>query len=141
MADLASLAAVRAMAAELAARGLRPEVLLHNAGVYMKQRERSVDGFEMTLAVNHLAPFLLTHLVLASAAGERATEIIVGASAWPGVGSLQARGRAPRRGGSAIAHGAPRCAPRLRPSLRQRRAGSCAAARRARWSWRWPRSP
>lgn len=76
VADLASLAAVRAMAAELAARGLRPEVLLHNAGVYMKQRERSVDGFEMTLAVNHLAPFLLTHLVLASAAGERVRRVV-----------------------------------------------------------------
>ncbi len=76
VADLASLAAVRAMAAELAARGLQPEVLLHNAGVYMKQRERSVDGFEMTLAVNHLAPFLLTHLVLASAAGERVRRVV-----------------------------------------------------------------
>ena len=76
VADLASLVAVRAMAAELAARGLQPEVLLHNAGVYMKQRERSVDGFEMTLAVNHLAPFLLTHLMLASPAGERVRRVV-----------------------------------------------------------------
>lgn len=76
VADLASLAAVRAMAAELASRGVQPEVLLHNAGVYMKRREQSADGFEMTLAVNHLAPFLLTHLILASSAGEKLQRIV-----------------------------------------------------------------
>lgn len=76
VADLSSLAGVRAMATELAARAHQPEVLLHNAGVYMKRREISVDGFEMTLAVNHLAPFLLTHLLLASEAGERVRRIV-----------------------------------------------------------------
>ena len=76
VADLASLAAVRAMAAELAARGVQPEVLLHNAGVYMKRREHSADGFEMTLAVNHLAPFLLTHLLLASSVGDQLRRIV-----------------------------------------------------------------
>lgn len=76
VADLASLAAVRAMAGELVGRGLQPEVLLHNAGVYMNQRERSADGVEMTLAVNHLAPFLLTHLVLASPAGEQLRRVV-----------------------------------------------------------------
>jgi len=76
VADLSSLAAVRAMVTELVARGQQPEVLVNNAGVYMKQRETSVDGFEMTLAVNHLAPFLLTHLLLASSAGERVRRIV-----------------------------------------------------------------
>jgi NAD(P)-dependent dehydrogenase (short-subunit alcohol dehydrogenase family) len=76
IADLASFAAIRAMAGRMEAMGHRPAVLLHNAGVFMKTRERSVDGFEMTLAVNHLAPFLLTHLVLAGPAGERVRRIV-----------------------------------------------------------------
>lgn len=76
VADLASFAAIRAMAAQLAAQGHRPAVLLHNAGVFMKTRERSVDGFEMTFAVNHLAPFLLTHLVLAGPASELLRRIV-----------------------------------------------------------------
>ncbi len=69
VAALARLAAVRALAGDLAARGHEPEVVLHNAGVFMKQRQRSADGYEMSLAVNHLAPFLLTHLILESSVG------------------------------------------------------------------------
>ncbi|MBI4955329.1 MAG: SDR family NAD(P)-dependent oxidoreductase [Myxococcales bacterium] len=65
--DLASLAAVRELAAALTARPERPTVLVHNAGVYMRRFATSPDGFELTMAVNHLAPFLLTHLLLASA--------------------------------------------------------------------------
>lgn len=76
LADLSSLAAVRAMAGELAARGHKLDVLVHNAGVFMKQRQRSVDGFEMSLAVNHLAPFLLTHLVLESSVSQKLRRIV-----------------------------------------------------------------
>ena len=76
IADLSSFAAIRAMAGQLNAAGHQVAVLLHNAGVFMKKRERSVDGFEMTLAVNHLAPFLLTHLVLESAVGDHLKRII-----------------------------------------------------------------
>lgn len=76
VADLASFAAIRVMAAQMAAAGHRPAVLLHNAGVFMKTRERSVDGFEATMAVNHLAPFLLTHLVLAGPVGEQLRRIV-----------------------------------------------------------------
>lgn len=76
VADLSSLAAVRAMAAQLAQDSHRPEVIIHNAGVFMKQRERSVDGVEMTLAINHLAPFLLTHLVLESTVGAHLRRIV-----------------------------------------------------------------
>jgi NAD(P)-dependent dehydrogenase (short-subunit alcohol dehydrogenase family) len=63
--DLASLAAVRRLAVELNARTEPVTVLLHNAGIFQKKRELTEDGFEKTMAVNHLAPFLLTHLVLA----------------------------------------------------------------------------
>ncbi len=59
-ADLASLEQVRGLALEVEARFDRLDVLLHNAGVFMKERQLSADGFEMTLAVNQLAPFALT---------------------------------------------------------------------------------
>ena len=42
----------------------RLDVLINNAGVFQETREETVDGIEVTFAVNHLAPFLLTHLVL-----------------------------------------------------------------------------
>jgi retinol dehydrogenase-14 len=63
IADLSSLAAVRAVAAELAELD-RIDLLVNNAGVYRAQRELSEDGFEMTMAVNHLAHHLLTHSLL-----------------------------------------------------------------------------
>ncbi len=42
----------------------RLDVLVNNAGVFRETREETADGIEETFAVNHLAPFLLTHLVL-----------------------------------------------------------------------------
>lgn len=75
--DLASLASVRAMAAELERRGDRPQVLLLNAGVFERTLQRTDDGFERTFAINHLAHFLLTHLVLQGAASARLERIVV----------------------------------------------------------------
>jgi retinol dehydrogenase 14 len=63
-ADFASLAEVRGMAEDVAARHGAIDVLINNAGVFMNQHAMSRDGHEMTFAVNHLAPFLLTHLLL-----------------------------------------------------------------------------
>ncbi|HVK67802.1 MAG TPA: SDR family oxidoreductase [Polyangium sp.] len=63
-ADLSSMSSIRAFAAEVAGRVERLDVLLNNAGVFMHERKLTEDGFEMTFAVNHLAPFLLTHLLL-----------------------------------------------------------------------------
>lgn len=60
LANFASLDAVRAAAAEIAKRYGAVHVLVNNAGVANKNRLESVDGFELTLAVNHLAPFLFT---------------------------------------------------------------------------------
>lgn len=64
--DLADLAQVRALAKQVeAALGPAPlDVLLNNAGVFETERHLSKDGFERTMAVNHLAPFLLTKLLL-----------------------------------------------------------------------------
>jgi NAD(P)-dependent dehydrogenase (short-subunit alcohol dehydrogenase family) len=63
-ADLSSLAAARAAAAEFRQRYTRLDVLLNNAGVSPSKRRESVDGFEYTFALNHLGHFLLTNLLL-----------------------------------------------------------------------------
>lgn len=63
-ADLADLSQVVNMTQELARQQPKLDVLLNNAGVYMTERKLSKDGFEMTIAVNHLAHFLLTALLL-----------------------------------------------------------------------------
>jgi retinol dehydrogenase-14 len=62
--DLSSLDEVKALAAQAADLAPRLDVLIHNAGIFANERALSRDGFELTLAVNHLAPFLLTHLLL-----------------------------------------------------------------------------
>jgi len=64
VADFASLAQVQAMAADVQRRVEKLDVLVNNAGVYFKERTLSEDGYEMTFAVNHLAHFLLTNLLL-----------------------------------------------------------------------------
>jgi len=63
-ADLADLGQVVQMAQELNARLPKLDVLLHNAGVYMLDRQLSPAGFEMTMAVNYFAPFVLTRWLL-----------------------------------------------------------------------------
>jgi NAD(P)-dependent dehydrogenase (short-subunit alcohol dehydrogenase family) len=62
--DFSSLNAIRRLAVDIRQKYDKLDVLLNNAGVFMKQRELTHDGYEMTFAVNHLAPFLLTHLCL-----------------------------------------------------------------------------
>lgn len=64
IADLSSLRQVRALAADLIAAYHKIDVLVNNAGVYRGRPEMSEDGFERTMAVNHLAHFLLTNLLL-----------------------------------------------------------------------------
>jgi len=64
IADLQSLKQVRNLASEVKKRTDHLDVLINNAGVYMNKRRLSEDGYEMTFAVNHLAPFLLTNLLL-----------------------------------------------------------------------------
>jgi NAD(P)-dependent dehydrogenase (short-subunit alcohol dehydrogenase family) len=68
-ADLSSLSSVRELASRLLARHPRIAILVNNAAVALKQRQESVDGIEMTLAVNHLAPFALTLLLLPALRG------------------------------------------------------------------------
>jgi NAD(P)-dependent dehydrogenase (short-subunit alcohol dehydrogenase family) len=63
-ADFASQASIRALAAEVLDRYPRLDVLVNNAGAINSSRELTADGIELTWAVNHLAPFLLTNLLL-----------------------------------------------------------------------------
>jgi len=60
-ADLYSLGEVRLAGAELRRRLSRLDVLVHNAGAIHAARELTVDGYEKTFALDHLAPFLLTY--------------------------------------------------------------------------------
>src|SRR3954470_14501442 len=61
LADLYSLSEVRQAAAEIKAKYSRLDVLINNAGLIHGKRELTVDGFEKTFALNHLAGFLLTY--------------------------------------------------------------------------------
>lgn len=62
-ADLASQASVRKLAAEAVERYPRLDVLVNNAGAIYSSRKLTDEGIELTWAVNHLAPFLLTTLL------------------------------------------------------------------------------
>jgi NAD(P)-dependent dehydrogenase (short-subunit alcohol dehydrogenase family) len=64
LADFSSLAEVRRLAGEVLERYPRLDVLVNNAGLISGRRRESADGWELTFAVNHLAPFLLTNLLL-----------------------------------------------------------------------------
>lgn len=64
VADLSVQAQVRRVAADFRQRYDRLDVLINNAGALFVQRQESADGIEMTWALNHLAYFLLTDLLL-----------------------------------------------------------------------------
>ena len=64
VADLSVQQQVRAVAAEFNSKYEKLHVLINNAGATFPERRESADGIEMTLAVNHFAPFLLTNLLL-----------------------------------------------------------------------------
>lgn len=64
LADLSSQQEVRRLADEFQSKYSHLHVLLNNAGAVFMQRQLSVDGIEMTFALNHLASFLLTNLLL-----------------------------------------------------------------------------
>ena len=80
IADLASQAAIRRLAGEIKARFERLDVLMNNAGAIFARRELTADGIERTFAVNHLAPFLLTQLLLDPVRAAPAGRIVTVAS-------------------------------------------------------------
>jgi NAD(P)-dependent dehydrogenase (short-subunit alcohol dehydrogenase family) len=64
VADLSSQSQVRRLADEVLQRLSRIDVLVNNVGGYWNTRHVTADGLERTFALNHLAPFLLTNLLL-----------------------------------------------------------------------------
>jgi NAD(P)-dependent dehydrogenase (short-subunit alcohol dehydrogenase family) len=79
-ADLSSQASVRGLAADVLDRYPRLDVLVNNAGAMFARRQLTEDGIEATWAVNHLAPFLLTTLVLDRLTASAPARIITTAS-------------------------------------------------------------
>jgi NAD(P)-dependent dehydrogenase (short-subunit alcohol dehydrogenase family) len=64
VADLSSQTQIRSLAEGLLSTFQRIDVLINNAGGYWNTRHTTADGIERTFALNHLAPFLLTNLLL-----------------------------------------------------------------------------
>ncbi|RME98701.1 MAG: SDR family oxidoreductase [Bacteroidetes bacterium] len=74
--DLADLASIRAAALRFREAYDHLDVLINNAGIFTDQWALSAQGVELQLAVNHLGPFLLTHLLLPSLQAATAPRII-----------------------------------------------------------------
>jgi NAD(P)-dependent dehydrogenase (short-subunit alcohol dehydrogenase family) len=80
LADFSRLSDVRRLADEILSGHDRVDVLVNNAGLLSPKYRLSADGFELTFAVNHLAPFLLTNLLLARLKASAPARIITVAS-------------------------------------------------------------
>jgi NAD(P)-dependent dehydrogenase (short-subunit alcohol dehydrogenase family) len=81
LADLSSLGEVRALAEQVLAEHDRLDVLVNNAGVIVRERRESEDGYELTFAVNYLAHFLLTRLLVPLLRASAPTRVVNVASA------------------------------------------------------------
>jgi NAD(P)-dependent dehydrogenase (short-subunit alcohol dehydrogenase family) len=85
IADMSSQAEIRRLAREFAERHDRLHVLVNNAGGLFSNYRKSVDGIELTFALNHLGYFLLTHLLLdllKASAPARIVNVASGAHFW-----------------------------------------------------------
>jgi NAD(P)-dependent dehydrogenase (short-subunit alcohol dehydrogenase family) len=76
LADLSVQTAVRHLAQEFTAHYPRLDVLVNNAGAFFFKRQLSADGIEMTLALNYVSVFLLTHLLLQALQASDAARIV-----------------------------------------------------------------
>jgi NAD(P)-dependent dehydrogenase (short-subunit alcohol dehydrogenase family) len=84
--DLADLASVREAASEVAGTVDRLDVLVNNAGVMAMPLRRTVDGFELQFATNHLGHFALTGLLLPVLLGSAAPRVVTVSSNMHRVG-------------------------------------------------------
>lgn len=76
IADLSVQADIRRVARQVKDRYHHVDILVNNAGSAFSRREQNADGLELTWATNHLAPFLLTELLLPLLAGAPAGRIV-----------------------------------------------------------------
>ena len=88
LADLGSLVQVRQLAREFETRHDRLHVLVNNAGTIFPARKTTEDGLETTFAVNHLAPFLLTNLLMERLKASAPARIVNVASASHKFGAI-----------------------------------------------------
>lgn len=88
VADMASQVEVRRLAAEVLAAYPRLDVLVNNVGGFWSHRHETADGLEHTFALNHLAPFLLTSLLLDRLKRSAPARIVTVASAAQGMGRI-----------------------------------------------------
>jgi NAD(P)-dependent dehydrogenase (short-subunit alcohol dehydrogenase family) len=74
--DLSNMSSVNNLASVVKLKYNTINVLINNAGVYKRQRETTVDGYETMFAANHLGPFLLTNLMLDALIGSGSGRIL-----------------------------------------------------------------
>jgi NAD(P)-dependent dehydrogenase (short-subunit alcohol dehydrogenase family) len=106
VADLSSQSSIRSAAEQIRSRWPRLQVLINNAGVFTRRRELTVDGMETQFAVNHLAYFLLTNLLLdqlKAGAPSRIINVSSGAHAGATIEFENLQGERDYHGGEAYA--------------------------------------
>jgi NAD(P)-dependent dehydrogenase (short-subunit alcohol dehydrogenase family) len=87
-ADLSKMSEVVLLAAQVRERAPALDVLINNAGVFEPRRHITGEGFELTMAVNHFAVFLLTHHLLSAVSRASAGRIVTVSSMAHQSGSL-----------------------------------------------------
>jgi retinol dehydrogenase-14 len=88
VADMSSQAEVRRLASEVLAAYPRLDVLLNNVGGFWAHRHVTADGLEHTFAVNHLAPFLLTSLLLGRLIASAPARVVTVSSGAQSMGKI-----------------------------------------------------
>jgi NAD(P)-dependent dehydrogenase (short-subunit alcohol dehydrogenase family) len=88
VAELSSQAEVRRMADEVLAAYPRLDVLVNNVGGFWDRRHMTADGLEHTFALNHLAPFLLTNLLLDRLIASAPARVVTVASGAQSMGKI-----------------------------------------------------
>lgn len=87
-ADLSSQAQVRRLAGEVQDRYPRIDVLVNNVGGFWAHRHVTEDGLELTFALNHLAPFLLTGLLVDRMRAQEHARIVTVTSSAEALGTI-----------------------------------------------------
>jgi NAD(P)-dependent dehydrogenase (short-subunit alcohol dehydrogenase family) len=88
IADLSEMGQVRTLASSLLSGLQSIDVLIHNAGLANAKRKLTKEGLETTLAVNQLAPFLLTHLLLKRLQDSAPARVVMVTSGMHGQGKI-----------------------------------------------------
>lgn len=88
LADLSSQKSIRNLVQEFEARHNRLHVLINNAGVSQASRIETADGLEVVFATNHLAPFLLTNLLLPVLTASAPARIVIVSSGVQAMGKI-----------------------------------------------------